>query len=96
MVGNSAGANSTACLATVGANSTAHTVHFNVSGSTAECEGGLRLIWDGDKSQGPYNVSVIPLDGGYTPWIVPLSINASYYDWQVNMTQGSYFTLMFK
>lgn len=96
MVGNIVGNGSSTCLNTAGSNSTLRTVNFNASGSTAECEGGFRLTWDGDPSQEPYNFSVIPLDGGYMPWVVPLDANASYYDWQVNMTQGSYFTIMFK
>lgn len=96
MVGNSVGNGSSNCLNTAGSNSTLHMFNFNVSGSTAECEGSLRLTWDGSPAQGPYNFSVIPLDGGYVPWVVPLDTKASYYDWKVNMTQGSYFTIMFK
>lgn len=95
MVGNSGGSVAS-CLQTAAQNSTLHMVNFNATGSTDECGNGFRLTWDGNPSQGPYNFSVIPLDGGYKPWVMPLKAGTYYYDWQVNMTQGTYFTIMFK
>jgi hypothetical protein len=70
--------------------------NFNVSGSTGECDGNFRVTWDGAAQQGPYNFSVIPLDGSYQPFIVPVDSSLQYYDWKVNMSAGTYFTVMFK
>jgi hypothetical protein len=78
-----------------GYNDTQRLFNFNVSGSTAECESNFRVTWDGPVSQGPYNFSVIPLDGGYKPWFVDVGTE-QYYDWKVNMSEGSAFTIMFK
>lgn len=70
--------------------------NFNVSGSTGECDGNFRVTWDGGAQQGPYNFSVIPLDRSYQPFIVPVDSSLQYYDWKVNMSAGTYFTVMFK
>lgn len=96
VVNSPATGSSSTCLRTAEANSTLRFFTFNVSGSTAECESGFRLTWDGPVSQGPYNFSVIPLDGGYLPWVVPLNSSTNHYDWQVNMTRDTYFTIMMK
>jgi hypothetical protein len=86
------------CLSTAEYNETSPLFAFNVTGSTAECESTFRISWDGLPSQGPYNFSVVPLDGGYTPWEVPLEFNNTdgYMDWKVNMTQGTIFTIIMK
>jgi hypothetical protein len=90
------GAGPSDCLSSASFNLTQQLFSFNVSGSTGECDGNFRLTWDGTPNQGPYNVSIIPLDGGYAPWVIPLQSGAQYYDWQVNLTAGSYFTVMVK
>lgn len=90
------GAGPSDCLSSASFNLTQQLFSFNASGSTGECDGNFRLIWDGTPNQGPYNVSIIPLDGGYAPWVIPLQSGSQHYDWQVNLTAGSYFTVMMK
>jgi hypothetical protein len=68
---------------------------FNVSGSTAECDN-LRLSWQNPAINGPYWLNVIPLDGTYTPWGIQMSTTNNYYDFQVNMSAGTYFTVMLR
>jgi hypothetical protein len=83
------------CVADARYNASTEMFSANISGSTAECDSNFRVNWDGASQDGPYNMTVIPLDGGYTPYEVTLD-GSQHYDWKVNMTQGSYFTVMLK
>ncbi|RSH94454.1 hypothetical protein EHS25_004257 [Saitozyma podzolica] len=83
------------CMTNAHFNYTDKLFNFNVSGSTGECDGNFRVTWDGGAQQGPYNFSVIPLDGSYQSFIVPVDSSLQYYDWKVNMSAGTYFTVMF-
>lgn len=84
------------CLDEAGYNCTRQMFTFNVSGSSGECDGRFRVMWDGPPSQGPYTFTVIPFTLGYQPFNVQLDAAKQYHDWQVNMTEGTYFTIMFK
>jgi hypothetical protein len=76
-------------------NTSAKVFSFNVSRSTAECDS-LRLSWANPAIKGPYWLNVIPLDGTYTPWGIQMSTTNNYYDFQVNMSAGTDFTVMLR
>lgn len=85
------------CLDTALSNKTDKEFVFTASGDIVECAQSFHLEWDGPILDAPYNFSVIPLDGGYHPFVVPITdLNATSYDWTVNLTTGSFFTVMMK
>jgi hypothetical protein len=85
------------CLDTALSNKTDREFLYTVSGDVVECTQSFHLEWDATASDAPYNFSVIPLDGGYHPFVVPITdLNATSYDWIVNLTAGSFFTVMMK
>ena len=87
--------NDTSCLETASTNATEREFTFTVSGVAQQCNRGFELSWSGQESAGPYNFTVIPLDQKFFPYDVVIEDRVhSLSDWQLNMTEGSKFTVM--
>ncbi|WVQ82009.1 hypothetical protein IAT38_004137 [Cryptococcus sp. DSM 104549] len=87
--------NSEACLATASHNQTATSFFFTVSGQAVECERGFETSWSGDQADGPYNMTIIPLDQSFKAYDVTLEPNVtSQSDWVMDLAAGSMFTVM--
>ncbi|ODN86594.1 hypothetical protein L198_07289 [Cryptococcus wingfieldii CBS 7118] len=83
------------CLRNASENSTSLDFTFSVSGQVAQCATGLEVEWTGGKEMEPYNISVIPMDQGFSPWEIVMEKGTSWANrFLVNMTAGSRFTLM--
>ncbi|ORY35776.1 hypothetical protein BCR39DRAFT_568458 [Naematelia encephala] len=79
------------CLNTASQNTTAQTFYFTVAGSAQQCMSGFELAWNLTAS----NFTVIPLDQKFDPYDVSLTTAVNnQYDWLVNLTSGSRFTIM--
>jgi hypothetical protein len=86
----------TQCLNTISANATDQQFSFSPAGRARECLKGFDITWNGGAQDGPYNMSVVPLDQAFYPYEVGLSNGGYDANWRVNMTAGTRFTVMMK
>lgn len=89
--------NNTLCLASKSANQSSLDFTFTVSGQAKQCQAGFETSWTGGQEDGPYNMTVVPLDASFYPFDVPLDETLRHQSsWVVNVTKGSKFTLSMK
>jgi hypothetical protein len=60
----------TSCLNTISANATSSQFSFSPAGRARECLKGFDITWNGGEQDGPFNMSVIPLDQAFYPYTI--------------------------